>query len=49
MADLEIWVQDDDGNLIIFTRGEYRGRLMEGIEKIGTPKHFGRVKDEDQP
>jgi hypothetical protein len=41
-----IWLQGDDGRLVIVTRGEYRDHLMKGIERIGTPRHFGRVKDE---
>jgi len=41
-----IWLQDDEGKMIIFTRGEYRDALMQGIEEIGTPRHFGRVLDE---
>lgn len=41
-----IWLQDDDGKLVIFTRGEYRATLMQGIEKIGPARHFGAVKDE---
>lgn len=41
-----IWLQDDDGRLVIFTRGEYRAQLMSGIERIGAPRHFGRVLDQ---
>jgi len=41
-----IWLEDADGKLVIFTRGEYRETLMRGIDKIGPIKTFGCATDE---
>lgn len=32
-----VWVQDEDGRLVILTRGEYRERLMLNVDELGTP------------
>lgn len=32
-----VWVEDDDGRLVILTRGEYRTRLMANVDSLGTP------------
>ena len=41
-----IWLEDFDGRLVIFTRGEYRHQLMQSIERMGPTRQFGVAKDE---
>jgi hypothetical protein len=35
-----VWLTDGDGRLLIFTRGEYRERLMAGIPPMRKERHF---------
>lgn len=35
------WLLGDDGSLVIFTRGEYRDRLMNNIDML--PSQVGKV------
>lgn len=30
-----VWLKDDDGRLVVFTRGEYASAIMQGIERAG--------------
>lgn len=39
--DAVVWLQDTDGQLVIFTRGEYRQRLMANIEHVRQDIEFG--------
>ena len=32
-----VWVEDDNGRAVIFTRSEYRKQLMENVHKVGVP------------
>ena len=34
------WVEDTDGRLIIFTRGEYKQALMKNVHDLGKPVEF---------
>lgn len=38
-----IWLEDTDGRLFLFTRGEYRDQLLENVDRRGTPVHFQRT------
>lgn len=38
-----VWLDDSRGNTVIFTRGEYRHRLLLNIEFPGPEKHFAHV------
>ncbi len=29
-----VWLQNEDGNLILFTRGEYREQIMREVDRI---------------
>ena len=35
-----LWLQDSDGKVLIFTRGEYRERLMAAVDRLGEPLYF---------
>lgn len=38
-----VWLETDNGALIVFTRSEYKRSLMEAVEDIGDkplPEHF---------
>jgi len=35
-----VWLTDADGSMVIFTRGEYRERLMMNIDRIPGNKAF---------
>ncbi len=41
-----IWLISEDGEMVIFTRGEYRYTLMGNIEQIGPARAFGVAGDE---
>lgn len=43
-----IFLTDADGQMVIFTRGEYRGQLVQNIDKLGLgePVMFGAVGSE---
>jgi len=45
-----IWLEDADGRVVIFTRGEYRQHLMESIHQRGHELHFMELppKGDDQ-
>lgn len=32
-----VWVEDEDGRLVILTRGEYREHLLANVHTLGTP------------
>jgi len=31
------WLESNDGRLVIFTRGEYRARLLENVDRLNLP------------
>lgn len=35
-----VWLEDSDGRIMIFTRGEYRGALLQGVERLRVPVYF---------
>lgn len=39
-GDAVVWLLDDEGKLIVFTRGEYRGQIMENINRIRETMFF---------
>jgi len=42
------WLEDHDGKVVIFTRGEYRGQLMENIDRLGPPvEQFEWIEPEE--
>lgn len=44
-----VWLEGDDGRLVIFTRGEYRHTLLANIDGMGAPIYFDvRESDEDE-
>ena len=40
-----IWLTSTDGEMVIFTRGEYRLTLLSNIDRIGPARDFGFVAD----
>ena len=42
-----LWLEDDDGKVVIFTRGEYRQALFENVDKLGQPVHFFALSEEE--
>jgi hypothetical protein len=36
-----VWLQDGDGKMVLFTRGEYRSTLLSNIERLGPARMFG--------
>lgn len=43
------WLTGDSGELVIYTRGEYRETLLQNIDVIGTPvERFGEAIDRRQ-
>jgi hypothetical protein len=41
-----IWLKDDSGKVVIFTRGEYTNTLMSNIHQIHEPKEFHHISEE---
>jgi len=39
-----VWASDTEGGLVIFSRGEYRERLLQNIEGAGPVRHFGAAR-----
>lgn len=37
-----VWVEDEDGRLVVLTRGEYRDTIMANIEPIRGPHMFDK-------
>lgn len=35
------WLQDRDGALVLYTRGEYRDLLLNNVERLGEVYSFG--------
>ena len=42
------WIEDTEKGLVIFTRGEYRDVLMQGIPQIAPIYHFGAACGDDR-
>lgn len=42
-----VWLTDLDGALVLYTRGEYRQRLLLNVDAIGPTRYFGVTKDSD--
>jgi hypothetical protein len=40
------WLQSTEGSLVIFTRGEYRERLLRNVHEVGPVYHFGSAQDD---
>lgn len=45
-GDAVVWLTADTGEMVIFTRGEYRQTLMANIERLGPTYNFGGVSDQ---
>jgi hypothetical protein len=41
-----IWLTAEDGGMAIYTRREYRERLLVNIDRLGPATAFGAVKEE---
>ena len=41
-----IWLEDDAGRVLVFTRGEYRDKLMAAIEYPAETEYF-QIGEED--
>lgn len=41
-----VWVEMDDGSLVVFSRGEYRQQIVGNIERLGPITTFGSMKDD---
>lgn len=46
MSGAVIWLTAEDGKTCIFTRGEYRQRLINNIDQLGQTVYFGAMTDE---
>jgi hypothetical protein len=40
-----IWVEDTQGGLVIYTRGEYRNTILSNIQQVGRVISFGIADD----
>ncbi len=43
-----VWLQDEEGRVLIFTRGEYREQLMAEVTKLGVPTHYFQPDESGQ-
>jgi len=41
------WIEDTDGHLVVFTRGEYRSAIRKAIEDNLQPEQFFELQDDD--
>jgi hypothetical protein len=40
-----IWLQDTNGRMVVFTRGEYSQQIVGNIERLGPVKQFGAMQE----
>ncbi len=41
------WIEDADGRLVVFSRGEYRSQILEGIEATYQPIQFFEIEGDE--
>lgn len=41
------WIEDSDGRLVVFTRGEYRAAIREAIGEALHPEEYFELVDSD--
>lgn len=41
------WIEDDQGRVVVFTRGEYRDQIMRAVGEHIAPTEFFDLREDD--